>query len=344
MILTLDKFKEKLIKLNEASWSYGNEVLYKMAENPDHLQDKKKLEGGIWIIGRAYAASPQRRSYGTTNNDIGYVNLNGDENLKKRPIWPVKTQNDGREGFFGEIANNFDISCIDGLIKDYHTKNLKYEFNLSDIDIKLLRTSINAVLSFNDNLSRSIEKFDKVPTQSNIKCNNHISFSSKFLHFYFPNIIFIIDSFAFNGGCYLFNGSEEKKRYIEIPADDNHFFDNTVYKEFKSCSVNDIFKKLTGSKNNDIKESEIKETDDSDNIKDTNYIKHCIRSYLMGCFLEKEGINPISYIKGKETFCPMPRLTDTIFLNIKKELTGKEQKYETLLNEKFYIPNQAKDQ
>ena len=183
--LTLDKFKEKLIELNEASWSYGNEVLYTMAENPDHLQDKKKLEGAIWIIGRAYAASPQRRSYGTTNNDIGYINLNGDENLKKRPIWPVKTQNDGREGFFGEIANNFDTSCIDGLIKDYHTKNLKYEFNLSDNDIKLLRTSMNAVLYFNDNLSRSIEKFDKVPAQSNIKCNNHISFQANFFIFIF---------------------------------------------------------------------------------------------------------------------------------------------------------------
>ena len=64
----------------------------------------------------------------------------------------------------------------------------------------------------------------------------------------------------------------------------------------------------------------------------------------MGCFLKKEGINPISYIKGNEAFCPVPRLTDTIFLNIKKELTEKEQKYETLLNEKFYTPNQAKHQ
>ena len=342
MILTLDKFKEKLIELNEASWSYGNEVLYKIALDPKDIQDKKKLEGTIWLIGRAYAASPQRRSYGTTTNNIGYVNLNGDKNLKTRPIWPVKTQNDGREGFFGEIANNFDTSCIDGLIKDYHTKNLEYKFDLSDSDMKLLNTSINAVLSFNEKLSESIELFDQVPSGSDFKCNNHVSFSSKFLHFYFPNIIFIIDSFACNGGCAIFNGDEDNhKRYIETPANKEDYFKNEIYKEFQKLEINKIRLKITISPSEDPEKDEIKENDDGDNIKAANYINHCIRSYLMGCFLKNNGINPISYIKGKTDFRPMPRLTDTIFLNIKKELTKKEKDYQDLLDNIFYHPSTA---
>ena len=33
----------------------------------------------------------------------------------------------------------------------------------------------------------------------NVCCSNHISFCSKFLHFYFPLSVFIIDSYAFDG-------------------------------------------------------------------------------------------------------------------------------------------------
>ena len=62
-ILSIEGFNKELEKINANSWGYGNEILYLMAKDPQDLTDKAKLAGAIWLIGRAYAASPQRRSY-----------------------------------------------------------------------------------------------------------------------------------------------------------------------------------------------------------------------------------------------------------------------------------------
>ena len=365
------EFKTRINSLNQNSWGFGNEVLYLMTKDPRDIKNKDKLEGTIWLIGRAYSASPQRRNYGKKCNPNG----------KKCPIWPIKTQNDGREGFFGEVAKQLDTSCLDSLINDYHKKSLAYKYDLtvtqteekkkdgtvktitksvtlSDEDKDLLINSIVAVLSFNQALSRSIEKFDRVPNnRSDIKCNNHISFSSKYLHFYFPNVVFIVDSFAYNGGCYHFNGNDLTKiRYLEEILEKNKL-EKSVYDDFnktfgKKSFVNEIIEgilrdvqtKLSTlqSENNAENDKEIKDSNDNDDkLTNKNYIAHCVRSYLLGVYLKNNNIVPHNVILSDKTLCPMPRLTDTVFLNIKKDLTAKEKDYQKVLDDIYYNPQKT---
>ena len=69
-------------------------------------------------------------------------------------------------------------------------------------------------------------------------------------------------------------------------------------------------------------------TEDNATIKD--YIEHCIRSYLLGCYIvTKAKITPINQIKYSKTYSltSMPRLTDAVFLNIKSDLSPAEKDY-----------------
>ena len=256
--MNIREFNEELKNIHDSSWGYGNEILYCMTKDSNDLQDKDKLAGAIWLIGRAYAASPQRRSYGKTATGEKYKNSNSDEVI--RPIWPVKTQNDGREEFFNEIAKNINTDYLLDLIKKYDCKSTRYcfsefpskknNYSIYDVDRERLIASIVAVLSFNKSLSAAIEIFDRVDLLPNhtfegesVSCNNHISFSSKFLHFYFPNLVFIIDNFAYNGGALLFNGSEAKtkRRYIYTPPTDTAYFAGDIYDEFSQETVKKLF-------------------------------------------------------------------------------------------------------
>lgn len=360
--MNLEEFINKIKEINDNSWGYGNEILYLMGKDITALNDPQKLAGAIWIIGRSYAASPQRRSYGNTENtNHEYFNITG-KATEKRPIWPVKTQNDGREGFFDEIAKKMDVSCLDEFIKNYHKNSLCYYYspnielknNKIEVDLgkdkNLLINAIVSVLSFNRELSKSIEKFDNVPETRvhngcEIKCNNHISFASKFLHFYFPNLIFIIDGFAYNGGNALFNGSTKKKRYLETPADENNFFEEEIYKNFSKAIVKSIVDDISTEINTKLgtvkceKDDNIQSGDDDEKIEGGNYIQHCVRSYLLGVFLQSQSIKPQKYIDSEDQFRPMPRLTDMIFLNIKKPLCEKEVKYNDILNSLYYNPS-----
>lgn len=378
--MNTEDFYNELKNISKTSYGYGNEILYKMGEKPTDLKNKEKLSGAIWLIGRSYAASPQRRSYGTFKYDE-----NGKQ--ESRAKWPVKTQNDGREGFFDDIAGNLNLESLAifrDLIENYHEKNLCYKFknltitrrenktktldtcSIDEDDKKLLIESITAVLAFNKVLGEALEKFDEVPdtkkyknerygAEYDVKCNSHISFASKFLHFYFPNIIFIIDNFAYNGASALLSGNiSDKQRYIVVPPTDKKYFEQDVYdrlEEFGFCSdvvrklssdikkeviekLNDLFPKNTA---NDLGEH----TTDSSSVSDDNkldgshYISHCVKSYLMGVFAKENTIEPAKCIKEEPTFCPASRLTDAIFLNIKKPLTETEKNKQDELKKEF---------
>ena len=367
--MKLNEFINKIKEINDNSWGYGNEILYLMGKDINALNDPQKLAGAIWIIGRSYAASPQRRSYGNSNKNINdYAKIS--KGKKTRPIWPVKTQNDGREGFFDKIAKDLNISCLNYLLKNYNNslsysfsyptkKNeVKKESKIKDLlgkDRELLIKSIAAVLSFNSALSKSIEAFDDVPSSrkydgNDIKCNNHISFASKFLHFYFPNLIFIVDGFACNGGKALFSVRKNDKKYIITPADDDHYFEAEIYDNFKNDTVKAIVDDITQeiakepgvsitrskSKSNIDQKNESNENGGDEEIEGTDYISHCVRSYLLGAFLKSYHIDPKPCIETDKTFQPMPRLTDAVFLNIKKELTPKEKANQKALQELYY--------
>ena len=337
--MNITGFNAELKNINATSWGYGNEVLYCMAKDPRDLTDKDKLSGAIWLIGRAYAASPQRRSYGITKNNVGYINSDG-KTPDKRPIWPVRTQNDGREGFFDEISDEMQTFIknddkFKALIDDYSKNPAAYLYDRSNSDIDKLTESIGVVLQFNLFLSKSLEKFDEVPegnkfNGNNVYCSNHISFASKFLHFYFPNRVFIIDNFARDGGKLLFNENTTTKlrAFYDAPTASNSF-DAEVYKEFSKEEEKSIVKQIIDNNiicglsqaYDDRTRSANAVSGDNSTVRD--YIEHCVRSYLLGCYItEKAKITPINQIKYGLPYKleSMPRLTDAIFLNIKAPL------------------------
>ena len=344
--MNIIQFNEELNNINKNSWGYGNEILYCMAKDPNDLKDKDKLAGAIWLIGRAYAASPQRRSYGTMDdNSLGYIKSDG-KIATKCPIWPVRTQNDGREGFFDEIATQI---ISDANFKQWLRCNSNhsttYKYDLSDVDADRLAKSIITVLQFNILLSKALEAFDDVPMNNDFEgnkvfCSNHISFSSKFLHFYFPHSVFIIDNFARDGGTLLFGGySKEKHRGLYDPHNStSNPFEEAIHKEFKKTDVSTLYQKIAqnASVKEIIKEYETRKRQDStatgDNSTVKDYIEHCIRSYLLGCYIAdktKANITPSDQIRYNKPYsiAPMPRLTDAILLNIKEPISNSISKH-----------------
>ena len=341
--MNITKFNEELKKINDQSWGYGNEILYCMAKDPDDLRDKDKLAGAIWLIGRSYAASPQRRSYGTMDdNSLGYMTADG-KRASKCPIWPVRTQNDGREGFFDEIAANM-IADLDfeGWMSRHSSFSEPYTYDRSPTDVNKLTDAIIAVLHLNILLSKALERFDEVPTEhvfenDKVFCSNHISFSSKFLHFYFPHAVFIIDNFARDGGKFLFGGyNANKPRGLYEPHNaKTDPFDKNIYNEFTKKSVLELYDSIT---DNPTVKSMIAEYDtrkrqdpaatgDNSTVKD--YIEHCIRSYLLGCYVAGKTITPSEQIRYNKPYsiAPMPRLTDAVFLNIKEPISNSISKH-----------------
>ena len=71
-----------------------------------------------------------------------------------------------------------------------------------------------------------------------------------------------------------------------------------------------------------------KNLDDIDASGADDYLAHCVRSYMLGFFIKNEmSITLINQKTVDPSFAPMSRLTDAIFLNIKKTFTTNEINY-----------------
>lgn len=298
------EFLKVVDKLKENCNSFGNQVLYNMAKVAD-LNTKNKLADAMWLIGRSYAASPQRRSYGS-----------------KKDSFPVRPDNDGRGQFFATIAEE---------ICDFSFPTLPdFSYDGIEQDMDALEKSVNLVLDFNLKLSRAIENFDGAPEE--VHCTNHISFCSKFLHFYYPEAVFIMDNYAQAGANRLF-GNRSKGHFAYLCDPDNEctyhpLQMNTDPKEY--AFEEDIYDAFPSSKEIDQYVDEIAQfcaiETQYNNRRDYNargYITHCVRSYLLG-----EELKDID-------FCPKPRLVDTVFLNIKGNLSKTEIDYFCKLGERY---------
>lgn len=180
-----DLFNEGIIEESfKEDCDIGNKTLYELCEKYP-LYDKPSedaLSGQIWLIGRSYAASPERRHYWSGKaNDKKTVNAG--------------QGGDGLDTFFKSLAKELlkdpGFEKIVDFIKDNREK--QYDFKYSKNDIELLLQVGDIVNSFNSVLKEAIKRVDKHPDAD---INNFISFSSKYMHFQLRNIVFIKDSIS----------------------------------------------------------------------------------------------------------------------------------------------------
>lgn len=84
IVFTSKQSKMILEVLSKPEIDFGNKILYKMcSEHPEH-KNVECIKGKIWLIGRAYAASIERRKkeYVKHNNDDFYESIVGPKLLK----------------------------------------------------------------------------------------------------------------------------------------------------------------------------------------------------------------------------------------------------------------------
>lgn len=192
-------FKDEAEKLNQNNYSFTNETLYRICqENPEILNaDPAVLAGKIEMIGRVYAASPERRSYKWIDRQ------------EEKPKNIIQNYGDGQGGFFEKIAAILP-DCPEKSLFETSFDRLKsscFKWDLSDDDVALLRHSILSVLYLNKMIKDATVGADDATDyiqNKKAKIRNQISFCSKFLHFHLPHHVFIIDSYSAMGSKHLF--------------------------------------------------------------------------------------------------------------------------------------------
>ena len=153
MSVTLTEIEEKI--LNDKIGA-GNRTLYNFCSGDKALNRKLEntyndidiLAAQMWLIGRSYAAQPERRYYGSK------IALTG--------------SGDGLDTFYDKMAKNLiseqkdDFETLQEKIKKLN-KAPRYDEDFKDEEINLttLKLSIEAVLMFNDMAKKAVFAIDK---------------------------------------------------------------------------------------------------------------------------------------------------------------------------------------
>ncbi len=298
-MLRLTTIEQKLLNI-ENDINLGNACLYLLCQeyklNYDGKSSKKidnydvtiskemALADKIWLIGRSYAASPQRRNYGKKLKEELFGNGSREKII-------FTGQNDGTESFFIRLAEE-----ILKIKPSFGYKDDKYDF--SEQDIEKLAKVVKVVIEFDDVLKQALFNIDvkdikKAAEKNNkdcCKCENlanegqidFLSFSSKFMHFHYPNSIFIIDSiskshFIVKSKNFLF------RFYDGI----NNEHSKISYKEKEVKDLIDKISKTINFTTKKVKQKIIQE-----------YIVHCAREYILA-----KHIN--DYIKDTQQPCAL---------------------------------------
>ncbi len=324
------------------SYGLGNDILYNLCENMHlsqicknssifHLNKnsavdysaKEALSAQLWLIGRSYAASPERRNYtikSKDKNDEFILWLVDNKNKDKEKLH-LSNSGDGLDTYFDYLAEEIlENTEINNIIKKLN-KTTKYSFSKFEEDINTLINAVSAVLEMNKLLKEarySIDEkdikeyttqkfkrfcqttkdysFDEKLDNSKIKNiwersqNNAISFCSKFLHFHYPNLVFIMDSLT---------KAHFKREKIKCECRSYIFsFKKQNGESEKSC-IN--IEESSENKCLDLLKKAIETADE----KEREYIRHCVREYLLA-----KKIND-KYTFGEKY---VPRLIDTYML------------------------------
>lgn len=309
--------KEAAETLN-GSISFGNGILYDMCSNSTtDLSNPDRLSDMIWLIGRAYAASPERRTYGYERDEDGKLKKNSDN--KRLPLWKATNANDGKGGYFISIARDIVKSPkFSSLLKIVSAvKGFTYSYDNGERDIARLSNGIYAVYLYNNLIRDASEEFDGLNASDNPKasaakeagarCKNQISFCSKFLHFCCPGIVFIIDQYSFEGGKRViplgklsYNPKFETASKELVPLDSVNLKDS--YKDV----LRNVIKQLNTVDHNLFENDTV--SDEEEKIR--SFIEHCTRAYCVAKYLND--------VKNQINLTVTPRLIDDLFLRIKK--------------------------
>lgn len=252
--MQLNNLKNWILSLNNITQnSFGNGLLYYMSNpNENSWSDTAILADRIWLIGRAYAVSPERRF-----------------NFKKGVKKVEYSRGDGTGKYFKYVAEY--------IIKNYKSNdfwnkympfNAPYKFDNSKEDIEKLELSIKIVGELNELIKKASENFDANYNKilnGKVDYINQISFCSKFLHFHFPHSVFIFDSFTFKSGKQLC--SKYRKGNFHLENEDDEIL-NTIKGAIDKYKVS--INKATN--NNEL----------------NKYITHCINSYMLCCFIKND--------------------------------------------------------
>ena len=255
--------------------SFGNQTLYDMC-NRGSMMKPDELGDEIWLIGRSYAASPERRF----SKRIGNL-----------------ARGRGTGDYFKHIANY--LVAQQAFIKLVNKiKSLApLNFDCSANDFHNLCLSVQCVEELNKLIKAASENFDRKYNEdinfSKTEYKNQISFCSKFLHFQMPESFFIIDTFTFEAGKQLFSttcrGTVKLYGTAITNAERLLFFD-AFSRTFANAS---------------------KCANTSSAIVD--YKEHVKRSYALGVILK--GIEK-TYSISKSSLVTYPRLTDIVFQSV----------------------------
>ena len=275
-----DKINELIV--NEVS--FGNKLLYAMCVDKEGQEwgNANRLADKLWLVGRAYAASPERR-------------------FTKKEKSPNDYHGDGTGLFFEKVASN--IIQIGERYDNFElsVKRLQHlQFDGTEKDFTQLRNGVLCVIKFNALLKVALQQFDTSQSANHKEdeYKNHISFCSKFLHFHAPDNISIFDSFTEEGAKTLVEFRRQKPLTLEGVV-----IDKTVVKLF---SV--IYEKIQNYK--PIYELVTNIKDDKERDWAERYSSHCMREYAIGCFI-KEKIENSPKVS-------MLRLVDSVCQRVKK--------------------------
>lgn len=322
--MSITGFKElyEVTDLLTAGASFGNETLYGMCRNAN-LRDPRHLADLIWIIGRAYAASPERRTYGFERDENGKILTNGN---KRVHLAKAKSSADGKGDYFFAIAEYITgqeaFEKLFNIIFEIRDLSLTFaspifteaegERVYSD-DIKLLAKGVAAVYLFNNLIRRASEDFDEVTPGSpewekGARCKNQISFCSKFLHFHCRNIVYIIDQYSLIGGKVAVPSQNLGKLPLFKPGRD---MDDRPIKVCKGTisgydevrdGLKTEFKKIVTIDRAEQETVEARDTEDEEKF--DSYLDHVSRAYCTA-----------RYLHGKEKAAD-PRRIDDLFLRL----------------------------
>lgn len=176
----------------------GNDVLYSLCENyPLESGGKEALSAQLWLIGRSYAASPERRRYRALEGlKVSFSNsgdgldtffdllaekllADPDKEFKERVTTPIASLNSQYRLDYEEDMTDLTAAAVAVIAMNRCLKRARYAIDANDISEALKGAALRQIPS-----SKEIED----------SCSNSLSFCSKFLHFHAPDNVFILDN------------------------------------------------------------------------------------------------------------------------------------------------------